>query len=462
MTISERYQNHVMQCWSSQEGYHPIEVEHTEGCWIHTKDGRKIFDLRSAHECINLGFNHPKVKAAVQVALEQPIYVTDDFAVEATARLAQKLAELTPGPANKKIWFGQSGAASVEAAIKTARMYKYNQLMEHGTEAFDAGRQYPFPYKIIGRYRSWHGGTTAASSVSGDPRRWFTEPFTMPGVVFAPDSFPYRSVFGEDGDGKKSADYLEYLIEMEGGSGSVAAVLIEPVVGSNGVIPTPKPYMKRVRELCDKNGLLLIVDETMTGMGRTGSFLAIDQYDVIPDIIIMGKALGATIPLSATIMQEHVARVFDAHIFGHGQSYSGHALACATALANIEILTEEVLPELPEKSTYLHQRLQDLYDRHPSVGEVRGLGMMWTLELVKNRDSKASFRTFTEKYVNTPVKQLSKYLLEQENIYVPGDKFGLWVVPPLIVTEEEIDWVCNGLSRGLTHLDNGDFTDHET
>ena len=444
-----------MQCWSAQQGYDPIAVEKTEGCWIHTKDGRKIFDLRSAHECINLGFNHPKVLEAVKAALDKPIYVTDDFATEPTAELAQKLAELTPGDPRKKVWFGQSGAAAVEAAIKAARFYKYNQMIELGKDELQASKQYPFPYKIISRYRSWHGGTVGSSSVSGDPRRWFTEPLTQPGTVFAPDTFPYRSVFGNDPDGLKSAEYLRYIIEMEGGSGFVAAVILEPVVGSNGVIPAPKAYMKEVRKICDDYNLLLIADETMTGMGRTGSFLAIDHYDVEPDIIIMGKALGVYSPISACIMSRRVAKTFERNIFGHGQSYSGHALASAGALASLDVLMNEVLPTVEEKSKHLEKKLNELMQKHRSVGEVRGLGLMFTLELVKDRDTKESYRKFTEKYVDTPVKRLSKYLLDDENIYVPGDKFGLWVVPPLVVTEEEIDWVVAGLDRGLTLLDEG-------
>ena len=454
MDTVQAYRDHVMQCWSAQQDYQPVEVEHTEGCWIHTKDGRKVFDLRSAHECINLGFNHPKVVQAIKTALNRPVYVTDDFATEATAKLAQRLSELMPGSDKKKIWFGQSGAAAVEAAVKAARFFKYNRLITDGPGSLDAGKQYPYPYKIISRYRSWHGGTVGSSSVSGDPRRWFTEPLTQPGTVFAPDAYAYRSVFGDDPDGMKSARYLRYMVEMEGGSGSVAAVILEPVVGSNGVIPAPPEYMKELRQICDDYDLLLIADETMTGMGRTGSFLAIDHYDIEPDIIIMGKALGVYVPMSACIMNEKVAATFDGHIFGHGQSYSGHALGSAAALASIEVLMEEVMPGLAEKSAYLEQKLHQLMQKHTCVGEVRGLGMMWTLELVQDRESKTAFRDFTQKYDATPVKKLSEYLLREEDIYVPGDKFGLWVVPPLVVSKEEIDWLTEGLSRGLEKLDN--------
>ena len=433
-----------MQCWSAQAGYQPIEVEKTEGCWIYTKDGRKIFDLRSAHECINLGFNHPEVLEHMRKSLDAPIYVTDDFATDATALLAQKLAHITPGSPNKKVWFGQSGAGAVEAAIKAARFYKLNQLRERGSDSV----QYPYPYKIISRYRAWHGASFGALSAGGDPRKWFAEPLTLPGFIHAPDAYPFRSPFGEDSTGEKAAEYLRYMIEMEGGGDFVAAVMVEPVVGSNGIIPAPKTYMKRVREICDEFDVLLIVDETMTGMGRTGKFLSIEHYDVEPDIITMGKALGVYCPLSAAIFSENISESFQQNIFGHGQSFSGHALASSAALKSIEVL-EDVLPEVEEKGRFLEKELLTLKEKYYSVGDVRGLGLMWTMELVKDRVTNSSFRSFGEKYKATPVKLLSNYLLEEKNIYVPGDKFGVWIVPPLVVSYEELKWLIFQLDDAL-------------
>ena len=448
MTISEMYHNHVMQCWSSQAEYYPIEVEKTEGCWLHTKNGRKIFDLRSAHECINLGFNHPKVIEVLKEGLEKPIYVTDDFAVESTALLAKKLAEITPGSPNKKVWFGQSGAGSVEAAIKAARFHKQIKIKEKGSDSV----QYPYPYKIISRYRAWHGSSMNALSAGGDPRKWFSEPLLAPGFIQAPDAYPYRSPFGEDETGSKAANYLEYMLEMEGGGDFVAAIMVEPVVGSNGIIPAPQAYMKRVREICNAFDVLLIVDETMTGMGRTGKFLSIEHYDIEPDIIIMGKALGVYCPISATIMSEEVSASFDENIFGHGQSYSGHSLGAAAALASIEVLENDVLPEVQEKADYLNRTLNELKKKYSFVGDVRGLGMMWTMELIKNKHTKESFRSFGEKYKTTPVKKLSKYMLDELDIYVPGDKFGLWIVPPLVASMEELDWLITQLDKALNHF----------
>jgi taurine--2-oxoglutarate transaminase len=449
-SISATQGKHMMQCWSAQADYAPIAVAKAQGCWIHTHDGRKIFDLRSAHECINLGFNHPKVIAALKAQMDEVLYVTDDFATEPTAKLAKKLAELTPGSSNKKVYFSQSGAAAVEAAIKAARQYQYNRVFKEGG-AVDAPSQYPYPYKIISRYASWHGSASGAASASGDPRRWFQEPLTVPGVVFAPDANPYRPHF-ESLD--SHLNYLNHIIEQEGGRNKVAAFLLEPIVGSNGIIVPPDGYMEGVRELCDRWDLLMIVDETMTGMGRTGKWLAIEHWDVVPDIIIMGKALGAYCPLAATILSEKVARSFDHHLFGHGQSYSGHALACAGAYAAIEVLTEDgLLEQSREMGDYLGQRLRELGEKFKCVGDVRGMGLFWTMELIKDRESKAALRKATEKYEPTVVKQVSDFLFHERNVYVPSDKFGLWVVPPLIVTKEEINFLLDALQDALKLAD---------
>jgi taurine---2-oxoglutarate transaminase len=403
---------HMMQCWSLQRGYQPVPVRAADGCWIETTDGRRIFDLRSAHECINLGFRHPKVLAAMRRQMESVVYVTDDFATEPTGRLAARLAGLVPGGGNKKVYFCQSGAAAIEAAIKAARQHKYVATFKSGRAVADAPQQYPYPYKIISRYRSWHGATMGATSVSGDPRRWFAEPLVMPGVVFAPDADAYRSPFGEGADGAAAnLRYLDYLIEQEGGSNKVAAMLVETVVGSNGIIPPPPGYMQGLRALCDKWGLLLIADETMTGMGRTGRMFAFEHYGITPDIVVMGKALGVYCPMAAVIFSDAISRTFDDHIFGHGQSFSGHALGAAAALASLDVLAEEgLVARAAELGDYLGRRLHALAERHPSVGDVRGLGLFWTMELVKDRATKAPLRKATEKYERTIVKTVSEYL----------------------------------------------------
>ena len=328
------------------------------------------------------------------------------------------------------------------------------ETIQHGAKT-DAPDQYPYPYKIISRYRSWHGSTAGAASASGDPRRWFAEPLTVPGIVFAPDADAYRSPFG-DGEEAVAANlrYLDYLIEQEGGSNKVAAMLVEPVVGSNGIIPPPAGYMRGLRDLCDKWDLLLVADETMTGMGRTGKMFAIEHYGIEPDIVVMGKALGVYCPMAATILSERVARSFDDHIFGHGQSFSGHALGAAAALASIDVLFEDgLIDRAAELGAYLGDKLTALQGRHQSIGDVRGLGLFWTIELVADRDARTPLRRATEKYSKTVVRDVADYLFQEKDIYVPSDKFGVWVVPPLVVTKDEIDWIVASIDDALKIAD---------
>jgi len=412
--FSSIQQKYLMQCWGVQGRYNPIPVKETEGCWIHTTDGRKIFDLRSAHECINLGFRHPKVLQAMREQMEKVVYVTDDFATQPTAKLARTLAEITPGNPNKRVWFGQSGAAAVEAAIKAARFYKYNQVVRKGVSTTSEPHLYPYPYKIISRYRSYHGATAGAMTVSGDPRRWLQEPFVMPGVVHAPDAYCYRCPFNQP----------------------------------------PPEYLPRLREICNKWDILLIADETMTGFGRTGKMFAIEHYDVIPDIMVVGKALGVYCPLTATIFNPKVAEIFEENLFGHGQSYSGHALACAAALTSIQVLLEDgIVDHARVMGEYLGHRLNSLAKKHRSIGDIRGLGLFWAIELVKDRDTKEPMRRATEKYAYTTVSKIAEYLLQEKNIYIPADKFGIWIVPPLIVTEGEIDFLVEAIDDALAIAD---------
>jgi taurine--2-oxoglutarate transaminase len=234
----------------------------------------------------------------------------------------------------------------------------------------------------------------------------------------------------------------------------VAAVIVEPIVGSNGIIPPPPEYFPRLREICDRHDVVLIVDETMTGLGRTGKMFAIEHYGIEPDILVLGKALGVYCPLSATVFSSKIAHTFDDSIFAHGQSFSGHALACAAALASLRVIQEEnLLDHVNEIGRYLGQGLEVLGRKHPCVGDVRGLGLFWTVELVKDRQTKAPVRKQTQKYAPTVVSEIAKFLLDEKNIYVPGDKFGLWIVPPLVVTKDEIDFLLAAIDEALAIAD---------
>jgi taurine--2-oxoglutarate transaminase len=444
LNIGQIQKKYFIHNWGIQKDYNPIEVERTEGCWIFTKDGRKIFDLRSAHECINLGFNNKRVIEAIKRQIEKVIYVTDDFATEPSAFLAKKLCEMVPGGENKKVWFGQSGAAAVETAIKAARNYKIRSSHENLNYINQ------FPYKIISRYKSWHGSLSGALSASGDPRRWFNEPFNVPGVVFAPEAYCSLNHTYPECD-LACADYVENIIENEGGKNRVAAVILETIVGSNGIIPPPDGYFKRLNEILDKYDILLVVDETVTGMGRTGKMFAFEHYNLEPDIVIIGKALGAYCPITAVIFSERIAESFNDFVFIQGQSFSGHALASAAALESINVLEEEILPVLKQKERYLFALLSALEKKHNSVGEIRGKGLFWTIELKSN--DKYPVRKPTEKYRESIITIIAQYLLNEKNIYIPKDKFGIWIVPPLIVTYDEMEYIVESIDDALDIAD---------
>lgn len=451
MNIAEIQKQYTLQCWGAQDNFNPLPVERTEGCYIYTTDGRKIFDLRSAHECINLGFSHPAVISRMKELCDDVIYVTDDFATRNTALLARKLADLAPGNNKKKVWFAQSGAGAVEAALKIARYYSKKNIAGKNNNHF-----YASPDKIISRYSSWHGSTGGAISVSGDPRRWFTQPGGSAQAAFAPEANCYRCPMKHTypGCGLACAEYIDYMIEMEGGAEKVSAVIMEPIVGSNGIIPPPPGYFERVREICDKRDILIIIDETMTGFGRTGKFFAIEHYNIEPDIIITGKALGVYSPLTAVIMNEKTAAVFDENIFGHGQSYSGHSFSCGAALAGIEVLTETgILEEVQPKGIYLEKKLKNIARKHSIAGDVRGVGLFYTIELT-DPESGGQLKKPTEKYKCTVVITAAEYLLEKHGIYIPSDKFGIWIVPPLVVSYEELDFITDAIDDTLTFISN--------
>ena len=250
----------------------------------------------------------------------------------------------------------------------------------------------------------------------------------------------------------QNIEYLDYLIEQEGGNGKVAAFLVEPIVGSNGVRLPPPDYLDKLQGLCRKWDLLLIVDETMTGMGRTGRMFACEHYGIEPDILVMGKALGAYCPLAATVFSNRVAASFDDNIFGIGQSFSGHALGCAAALAAIEVLqTDGFLQHVREQGEWLDGRLREFLARYPIISEIQGVGLFYTIHLASSQSGKP-IRKATEKYDESLVSKIAQYLLEEHGIYTPSDKFGIWVVPPLVVTREELEWIVESIDDALTQF----------
>ncbi|WP_132057819.1 aminotransferase family protein [Halorussus amylolyticus] len=421
---------YVFGTWSFQSEVSPTEVTHAEGVRFTDADGNEFIDLSSQLMCSNLGHSADAVADAVADQMRDAAYVAPGYTTEARAKLGEKLAEITPGDLSKT-FFSTSGTEAVEAAIKIARFYTGN-------------------HKIVSRYRSYHGATYGSISVTGDPRRLAAEP-GIPGTIKAPDPYAYGSTL----DPMESVEYIDEMLELEGDT--VAAVLVEPIVGSNGILVPPPEYLPRLKEIAHDHGALLIVDEVMSGFGRTGEWFGADVFGVEPDIMTMAKGLtGAYQPLGATVVTDDIAVHFEDEMFCHGHTYSGHPAAVAAGLAAVETYQEENLIErASEVGEYLGERVDALAERHPSVGEARGVGLFRGIELTKREDERVPFGERADKISkgSTVVDEVSATAYDH-GTYVANMINTLILAPPLTITEAEIDQAVEALDAALEVSDD--------
>ena len=419
--IVEEAKQYVLYSWSTQDAINPIPVAGAEGRYFWDYDGKRYLDFASQLVNVNIGHQHPKIIAAIKEQADKLCTIGPPMANESRSRLGQLLEEVTPGDLCMS-FFTNSGAEANENAIKLARLY--------------TGRN-----KIIARYRSYHGATHGSISLTGDPRRWPTEP-GMPGVVRMLDPYTYRCPAGHPDPCPvcTGAPHLEEILEYEGAQ-TVAAVILETVTGTNGIIPPPPGYLQAIRELCDRHGILLILDEVMAGFGRTGRWFACENWDVVPDILTVAKGINSGyVPLGAMIIRDPLKEWVRSRFFPGGLTYSGHPLACASAVASIEAFQEEdVVENAAEVGAYLGARLHELQASHPSIGDVRGLGCFWGIELVKNRETREMLVPFNASgEAAAPVAKLAKAALER-GLYLMTHWNVVMAVPPLTITREEVD-----------------------
>lgn len=429
--IIELSREYTFFSWSVQAQARPIPVIRAEGVYFWDADGKRYLDFSSQLMNTNIGHQHPKVVKAIQEQAAQLCFVHPGNTTEVRARLGKKLAEVTPGRL-KKTFFTLGGAEANENAIKLARLY--------------TGR-----YKILARYRSYHGATYGSIALTGDYRRTAVEP-AMPGVVHFLDPFCYRCPFGQEPDtcARECIQHLEEVIAYEGAD-KIAAIIMEGVTGSNGIIVPPDDYWPRVREICDKHGILLISDEVMSGWGRTGKWFAVDNWGVEPDMITMAKGItSGYVPLGGVVVSEAIGEFFEDKFLYAGLTYSGHALACAAALATIQVYEEEGLIENAARlGNYLGEALEDIKERHPSVGDVRYIGLFSALELVIDRKSRKPFP-------QEVMQEVGRYLRDQGLFtYLNASSLGtlIFVVPPLCITREQLDEGLNIIEGGLEIAD---------
>ncbi len=414
--------------WMAQGTWNPIPIERGEGVYIYDQNGKRYIDWSSQLVNVNIGHSHPHVVKAIQEQAAKLCYVDPSYATGPRGKLGEMLAAVAPNM--QKAFFTNGGTDAVENAMKMARMM--------------TGRQ-----KILTRYKSYHGATFAAMTAGGDPRRLANEP-GVPWIVRMPDPYAYRNPVyrgrtQEEGDAIL-ADLIEDQVLMEGPE-NCAAIMIEGFSGSSGVMQPTAVFFRRLREMCDKYGMLLIIDEVMSGFGRTGEWFGISHYpDVKPDIIAIAKGVtSGYVPLGAALVSAEVAAYFDTHVLHTGLTYSAHALACAAGVANMEVYHNENLVERSRTlGKVLRRGLTDLAEKHPVIGDIRGAGLHQVIELVKNRDTREPLSPFNQpfsdamKRVPGALKQNGLTTLVRWNM--------IFNCPPLVVTEEQ-------LQEGLTILD---------
>lgn len=426
---------HNFFSWSAQETVNPLVMARAEGCYFWDADGNRYFDLNSQSMCMNIGHGDPRVIAAIQAQAAELAYAGPGMVTRVRAELGEAMAKVTPAGLDH-FFFGVSGADANENAIKMARAV--------------TGR-----HKVLARYRSYHGATYGAISLTGDQRRWASEP-ALPGVVRYPDPYQYRSALYREGDSdadfaQRSLAQIEEILIFEGPH-TVAAILMETVTGTNGVIIPPDDYLQGVRALCNRYGILLICDEVMTGFGRTGAWFGVDHWGVTPDIITMAKGLtSAYLPLSAVAVNARVFDHFRTNIFYGGLTYSAHPLCLAAALANLQVLQEDdLVGNAARMGVVLAELLAALRAAHPCVGDVRSLGLLGCVELVKNPKTKEPFGLYAG--ADATMAKLGTFLRDR-GVYTYLWRNLLHTNPPLCVTEAQLRAVFAVVDEGLTLLD---------
>jgi len=426
---------HTYGTWSRQNAWKaPLLITDAEGIYFYDHTGKRYLDFSSQLMCSNLGHKNKVVIEAIVKQAEKLPYIAPGFITEIQLEAVEALRSVFPEKLSK-FFFSTSGTAANEAALKMVR-------------------QSQFPsYKVISRYHSYHGATAAGQSFTGDPRRWYAElaRTVVDGVVFAPDSYCYRCPFGITYPecNVQCARYLDYMIKEEG---NVAAMIVEPIVGTNGRMIPPPEYYPILRQICDEHNVLLVCDEVMSGWFRTGKTFAIEHWNVLPDILTTAKgASAAYTPVAITASSDKVGNFFEEELFCHGHTFAYHALAASAIPAAISEHVKLMDSGLPQRaSAHLGKRLYELADKHICIGDVRGVGHFWALEIVKNRKTKEPFDTKPDKFSGKALMtgKISGDAM-QNGLYLSSWYDTMVITPPLIITESQIDEAIAILDKSL-------------
>jgi taurine--2-oxoglutarate transaminase len=432
--IIQNNQDYTLFSWSKQKGTNPIAVKYGQGVYLYDYDGKRYIDFSSGLMNVNIGHGDQRVTHAVMEQMQQVSYVTPGCVTKVRGELGKRLAEICPGDLNKA-FFTLCGASSIENAIKLARLY--------------TGR-----HKIVSRYQSYHGSSNVAMTASGDPRKLPVDAQQAPNFVHFDLPYLYRWEYGEENLLKESVAGLEKIIAYEG-PGNIAAILLEGESGSSGCLQYPVGYLQKIRELCNKQGILLIMDEVMSGFGRTGRWFGFQNHNIIPDMIAMAKGLtSGYLPFGCLMVSDKIAGKYDDTALPLGLTYSAHPVCCAAALEVLKIYEDDNLVEnAAAMGKYVDAGIEQLKIKHPSIGNWRNTGLLGCIELVKNRTTKEPMAPFNAKpdemvvmnKVAAKIRELGMYTFVRWNY--------IFVAPPLCITKEQIDEGLAIISEAISIAD---------
>ncbi|MDE1192656.1 MAG: aminotransferase class III-fold pyridoxal phosphate-dependent enzyme [Arachidicoccus sp.] len=426
--------DYTLFSWSKQKGINPIAVKYAEGVYLYDYEGKRYIDFSSGLMNVNIGHGNQRITDAVVKQMQEVSYVTPSCVTKARGELGKKLASITPGNLNKTL-FTVGGAEAIENAIKLARLY--------------TGR-----HKILTRYQSYHGASSAAMSASGDPRKLPVDAQQAPNFIHFDIPHAYRFDYGEENLLKEAVSIFEKIVAFEGPQ-NIAAVILEGESGTSGCFKYPAGYLKQIKAICEKHGILFIADEVMSGFGRTGKWFGFEHHDIIPDMIATAKGITAGyLPLGALIVSDKIAKQYDDNMLWLGLTYSAHATCCAAGVEVLKVYEEDNLIEnAATMGKYVEEQIELLKEKHPSIGDFRNTGLLGCIELVKSRTTKEPLAPFNStanemavmNKVAAKIKELGMYTFVRWNF--------IFIAPPLIITKEQIDEGLGIISEALTIAD---------
>jgi taurine---2-oxoglutarate transaminase len=426
--------DYTLFSWSKQKGNDPIAVKYGEGVYLYDYNGKRYIDFSSGLMNVNIGHGNQRITNAVVKQMQEISYVTPSCVTKVRGELGKKLAAICPGDLNKA-FFTICGATSIENSIKLARLY--------------TGR-----HKILSRYQSYHGSSAGAMTASGDPRKLPVDAQQAPNFVHFDLPYAYRYPHGEENLLKDTIDQLERIIAYEGPA-NIAAILLEGESGSSGCLKYPEGYLLAVRKICNRFGILLIMDEVMSGFGRTGKWFGFQNHGIVPDMIAMAKGLTCGyLPFGCLMVSDKIAARYDDTVLALGLTYSAHPVACAAALETLKIYEEDNLIENASlMGEYVNQQVELLKLKHPSIGDFRNTGLLGCIELVKNRTTKEAMAPFNAKPDEMVIMNKVAAKIRELGMYTFVRWSYIFIAPPLCVTKAQIDEGLAIISEAISIAD---------